>query len=331
MRLPVPSPVDTMESGGARERRGPSWLWSIVRSLLRTGARRPADLPRESDPIRLYAFDSRRHPNFGDRLNFDLLERLTGRRVKTADASTATHVCIGSLLQCFLRGRSAPARGGPPLAVWGTGFIAAPDSAGGREEFTRPLVVHAVRGHLTRERLRNLGEDVSGAALGDPGLLARCLVSGPAPAPRYRLGLVAHYVDERDPIFTRLLARIPSSRIIRVDAAPTRFLSELRECAVVLSSAMHGLIAADSLGIPNARIVVSDRIAGGDYKFRDYYSVFGVDPRPLSRVELASLTSADLARVESAYAIDAAVVDRVITALLASCPFTTTLGRASAA
>ena len=85
---------------------------------------------------------------------------------------------------------------------------------------------------------------------------------------------------------------------------------------------MHGLIAADALGIPNARIRVADRITGGDYKFRDYYSVFGVDPPTLSRDELWHLTAADLDRIEATYAIAPADVTRVIDGLLATCPFT---------
>jgi hypothetical protein len=279
-------------------------------------------------PIALYYFDSSRHPNFGDRLNVDLLQRLAGRRVRSARAEDATHVCIGSLLEAFLRRQSSPPRGGPPLAVWGAGFIAPPgqhpalqDDA--LEEFVRPLAIHAVRGRLTLERLRAMGEDVSGTALGDPGLLARLLLPSRPARRRIRLGLVAHYVDEHDPVFARVRARIPSSRIIRVGEDPIRFLSRLRECEVVVSSAMHGLIAADALGIPNLRVRASDRLTGGDYKFHDYYSVFGVNPRPLSREEFWNLSPADVARIEGSYAIDTRVVDRVIDALRAACPFAT--------
>jgi hypothetical protein len=37
---------------------------------------------------------------------------------------------------------------------------------------------------------------------------------------------------------------------------------------------MHGLIVADSFGIPNMRVIASESLMGGDYKFRDYYSAF---------------------------------------------------------
>lgn len=305
----------------------PSLLATILRWTRHAATPRAAGpsaaATADAGPISLHYFDSRRHPNFGDRLNVDLLRALTGRPVRAATADDATHVCIGSLLEAFLCRAAEPPRGDSPLAVWGSGFIGPPGLRDDRiERPARTLVVHAVRGRLTLERLRAMGVDVSRAALGDPGLLARLLAPAERARPRYRLGLVAHYVDERDPVFARVCARVPSTRLIRVATAPTRFLAELRECEVVLSSAMHGLIAADALGIPNARIRIADRITGGDYKFHDYYSVFGVDPQPLSRDELWNLTPPDLARIEDAYAITPAAVDRVINGLLASCPFT---------
>lgn len=282
--------------------------------------------PTGGAPIALHYFESRRHPNFGDRLNGELLRRLTGRSVRLASPADATHVCIGSLLEAFLWRPSAPGGGDRPVDVWGAGFIAAPGAhpklgQDAVERLARPLVPHAVRGRLSLERLRAMGADVSRTVLGDPGLLAPLLVpAGPA-RPRCRLGLVPHYVDADDPVFARVLCRIPGSRIIGVDTEPAEFLARLRECEVVISSAMHGLIAADSLGIPNVRARVSDRITGGDWKFHDYYSTFGVDPRPLEREDLWNLTDADLDRVVDSHSVDEASVARVAAGLLAACPF----------
>ena len=43
---------------------------------------------------------------------------------------------------------------------------------------------------------------------------------------------------------------------------------------------MHGLLAADAIGIPNAWLKLSDRLRGGDFKFQDYYSIFDINAKP---------------------------------------------------
>jgi pyruvyltransferase len=43
------------------------------------------------------------------------------------------------------------------------------------------------------------------------------------------------------------------------------------ECEKIISSSLHGLIISDAYGIPNARVNVSNKLFGGDFKFIDYY------------------------------------------------------------
>ncbi|MGH2618136.1 MAG: hypothetical protein ACRDJC_23150, partial [Thermomicrobiales bacterium] len=49
------------------------------------------------------------------------------------------------------------------------------------------------------------------------------------------------------------------------------------------------LIFSDALGVPNAQLKVSDKLVGGDFKFRDYSSAFGADRyrRPLRAADVA--------------------------------------------
>jgi glycosyltransferase involved in cell wall biosynthesis len=307
-------------------------LRRFTRRLLGGGG--DSDAPPKP-PIRLHYFNPPDIANFGDQLNVMLLERLTGRPVQEAGVTDATHLCIGSLLDTFLRRRGEPATEAPPLHVWGAGFIAAPGehpvlgadagTADGREEFLRPVAVHAVRGHLTRKRLRAMGMPIDHVAVGDPGLLARLLVpprpGGTPPDRPLRLGLVPHYVDVGEPILAELLSRFPSASVVPVTATPQKFLQQLVACDLVLSSAMHGLIAADSLGIPNAWMRLSDRLTGGDWKFRDYYSVFGIVPAPLGPAQLRRLTDDDLPRIAASHPVTAEAVQRIVEDLLATCPF----------
>ena len=307
-------------------------LWQFTRSLFGLGI--APDTPPKP-PVRLRYFNPPGIANFGDQLNVTLVRALTGRPVQAADIKDATHLCIGSLLDGFLRQRGEPMAGETPLHVWGSGFIAAPGehptlganafTVDGGEEFLRPVVVHAVRGRLTLERLRAMGLPVDRVALGDPGLLARLLVPPRAEAMgsarQLRLGIVPHYVDVDEPILAELLHRFPSARLVQVGETPLEFLKQLNACDVVLSSAMHGLIAADSLGIPNAWMRLSDRLTGGDWKFRDYYSVFGVEPTALDLKDLRRLTEDDVFRIATAHPIAAEAVQEIVEGLLAACPF----------
>lgn len=83
------------------------------------------------------------------------------------------------------------------------------------------------------------------------------------------------------PIYQALRQRIENAVVIDFEADPLSVLMRIAECETILSSALHGLIVADSLGIPNMWSTASGRLLGGEYKFHDYYSVFGTAPRPL--------------------------------------------------
>ena len=85
--------------------------------------------------------------------------------------------------------------------------------------------------------------------------------------PKYRPGLVPHYVDRG----TRLSACEPRNKAPDVHD-PLSFLKEMAECEVVASSSLHGLVFAEALGIPNLWVKASEEIAGGTFKFDDWFS-----------------------------------------------------------
>ena len=230
---------------------------------------RPAPLP---------LFWYRDTPNFGDALAPLLVERFSGRRVVAADVRHCRMCALGSILDSFFsRGFSLKRRLyrqiAQPVLVWGGGFIQ-PE----REGWTDPrrrLDVRAVRGKLSRERIRKylgIGKEI---ALGDPGLLCARLLEGRQIPKTHDLGIIPHFVDRENP----LLGYFPADNSILIDvgAPPLDVLEQIASCKAVISSAMHGLIAADSLGIPNIRMVLGDKLMGGDYKFDDYYSAFGIE------------------------------------------------------
>ena len=115
--------------------------------------------------------------------------------------------------------------------------------------------------------------------------------------------------------------RIKGAKILNILDKPKKFISDLSKCEVVISSAMHGLIAADSLGIPNARAIISNNITGGDYKYNDYYSLYGTRPRVLNIDDMMKISNKDIEQITLDYSIKKEDVLSVVNNLLKSCPF----------
>lgn len=216
-------------------------------------------------PVRLFYFD---HANFGDALSPILVAALAGRAVSHCDRfDRCDLLAIGSILNLANR---KDVRG----AIWGSGFI----------QPLKPEVVHyphariaALRGALTRQLLNA----PASTPLGDPGLLADRFAT--AQPKRFKLGLIPHFVDSQDPLMPGLAARDERVALIDVCAGVQHVIDRVAQCQAIVASCLHGLILADALGIPNVWTQLSTRVIGGDFKFRDYYSAFGIDvPRSIA-------------------------------------------------
>lgn len=231
-------------------------------------------------PLALYWSSSK--PNFGDALSPLICARVSGREVVWAPPGRCDVIALGSLMQ-RLKEHWWTRR----VHVWGTGFIEQPATHASRHHY------HAVRGRLTHAAITGLTQDV---ALGDPGLLTHLLVEDvPAPAKRCRVLVIPHYKDKGNAGLAELAARVPGVEVGDIFAPVATLLEQIRAAEVVLSSAMHGLIAADSLGVPNAWLKLSDAVRGGDFKFNDYYSVFGLAATPLALSESLLRDPSDVA------------------------------------
>lgn len=215
-----------------------------------------------SKPLKLHWSHSK--PNFGDALSPLICEAVSGRRVVHAKASQADLIAVGSLLH-----RLKEHWFSHKVHVWGSGYIEQPHSHRSRHYY------HAVRGKLSANAINN--QHI--ATLGDPGLLSDMLLpASKRRSKKFRIGLVAHYKDKTNPLIKALSNSNAGITVIDIFLPPVEFLEKLCECEIILSSAMHGLIAADALGIPNGWIKLSEGLRGNDFKFHDYYSVFNLTP-----------------------------------------------------
>jgi pyruvyltransferase len=195
--------------------------------------------------------------NFGDRLSTYILnhygKKYNIKFIYTPDKAKAKLIGIGSILH------SMPAnfRG----QVWSSGSL---QNAHKCHHIGK---VWGVRGKLT-----------SGGKLpviGDGALLLKYLHPNPV-TKVYKLGIIPHYVDRAS--IQKMFRNRPDVTILNVQDDPAIFIKKLRQCRCIFSSSLHGLIAADAFKIPNRqfRISTSRQIRGGLFKYKDYYSAFGI-------------------------------------------------------
>lgn len=142
----------------------------------------------------------------------------------------------------------------------------------------RPLIIHALRGEKTRKRLSKIiGKNIS-CTLADPGILSSQIVK--PSEKKYSLGIIPHFLDKNEEIFEKMLQHYPNSILIDVQEEPKKVLEKISKCEHIISTSLHGLIAADSYAIPNCWCEISDRVQGNGFKFHDYFSSFGTDRQP---------------------------------------------------
>lgn len=228
--------------------------------------------------------------NFGDDLSPILVERLSGRRVEYAAPDGCELIAIGSLLESAVRMTRGRIMSRPfsRARVWGTGSFG--DVARGYHH----LKYLSVRGPRTRDALKLSKQTL----LGDPALLLAELVDRPAKA--HRWGIIPHVAHRQDPAI-RELGKHPGAHIIDLGMAdPLQAAREIAACDFVISSSLHGLIAADAFGVPSVWTTPGDSLYGGIWKFYDYFESVGRLEAPVSpNVCLQSLeTNASAAPAE---------------------------------
>lgn len=210
-------------------------------------------------PIRVYYWKGQL--NFGDLITRDLLSNY-GFKPIWFNAARAELISTGSLIEHL----SKDFKG----IILGTGAI----ESNTKTKFLNAKIV-ALRGKLTK---RNLGV-TNPIVLGDPGLLSDRLIKNQRSIKKFELGVIPHYSDYNNEKIKRIKVNYAEKiHIINVRKNPIEVLKEMDSCKHIISSSLHGLICSDSLGIPNRWIKLS-QLLGNDFKFKDYYSVFDIEPQ----------------------------------------------------
>ncbi|MBR4461227.1 MAG: glycosyltransferase [Erysipelotrichaceae bacterium] len=158
--------------------------------------------------------------------------------------------------------------------IWGSGLLYECDPK--INKFTRKPIIHALRGRLTKQAVETILKEPVHCVLADPGLLVPLLVKG-SEEKKYEIGIVPHYREKNNEFFQCLPEHYQNTVVIDVQQDVETVLRQISECRYIISSSLHGIIAADAYGIPNCWCIASDQVFGGGYKFHDYFSSFGSD------------------------------------------------------
>ena len=212
--------------------------------------------------------------NWGDIISKFILEHFSGKKLKDNDVlhfdekgeiphKNGKIIGAGSSM-VFTK---------PNDYIWGTGCI--DDNSIG----DKPKKIYSVRGPLTRNLLTNIGWDVP-EIYGDPALLFPKIYN-PKITKKYKYGLIPHYVDYNTSHGLESINELENLgvKIINVTVGIYEFIDQILECEFILSSSLHGLIAADAYQIPNFRVVISDLILGGDFKYPDGSDILAINIR----------------------------------------------------
>lgn len=196
--------------------------------------------------MRLHWADKR--DNFGDIMTPYLLRHYLHMRVTWAERDSADVYGIGSIIE-----RMPPVYSG---IIIGTGRMF--------EDSPMPDLSHArilgLRGHLTAGQLR--------VPLFDLGVLAHLFCG--VHQKRYSLGVVPWYRDRT------LREAYPDAHYIDIQGGVPYVVNEIAKCRAIVTSSLHGMIAAQALGIPCRLELQPEYQRTHWFKFEDYKSAGSV-------------------------------------------------------
>ena len=238
--------------------------------------------------------------NFGDEISCDILREIFDYEPISVHPARAELIAAGSILDTFNRKyeklsagmrsiKWAYARFVAPrtLHVWGSGAMNPTTEIVWPQSHIR---YWALRGALTREAVGR--EDVAQVPLGDPGILASRLIKTRS-VKHHRVALVPNHVD----MSWLKSETLPRHWTLVDPIGPVKkVLSQIDGSELVVASSLHGLISADSFGIPCVWIKTALPLAGdATFKYLDYASSRGRPFNvPLDYAQLTGMSDAEI-------------------------------------
>jgi hypothetical protein len=196
--------------------------------------------------------------NFGDALTPWLIWKITGEYPVFAwpDESPQKYIVAGSIIEFATA----------TTTVWGAGLISRQDS------IDAGATILAVRGPITRQRALECGASCP-PVYGDPALLLPQLYQPISAGRGALIGVIPHYFDK--PKVFAYWQPPETCNLIDIQKPIECVIDEIATCRYIISSSLHGLIAAHAYGIPALWVQFGGKLLGDGTKFRDYLSSVG--------------------------------------------------------
>ena len=200
--------------------------------------------------------------NAGDALTPWMIERCGDRPavyIENPKGDCPHYLCAGSILNHM----------GPKSEVWGAGLAA------WTNDLDKNATIYAVRGPLSALCARSNGCEVPDV-YGDPGLCVTKL----DPICRdsvYSMGLIPHYNDFFRVHDLWIEWGLPVDiKVINILQPIEKVLEDISACRKIISSSLHGLVFAQSLGVPFRWVDFGGNIGGNGLKYWDFLASVGL-------------------------------------------------------
>lgn len=214
--------------------------------------------------------------NMGDQLNKFIIDKMFGLKIVSEGIEKSNFVCIGSSMNNLFVDDTNTNRGMKyELNILGNGFLSDMDLQ--RKKTIRDKINFiGVRGLKTKEKLEFYFQKRIVCKVGDPGLIICNLISNNTDK-LYSIGFIPHWREISLDRIRNIKEEYKNSFIIDVRNPPDLVIEQILQCETIISSSLHGCIVADALGIPNVLVRISELPLGDGFKYKDYYSIYGIN------------------------------------------------------
>lgn len=203
--------------------------------------------------------------NLGDTLSPVIVNWMLDRRgmsLSVPVGQTKHLLALGSLL----------GRGIFDATVWGSGILEVSTlSRLKHQKGVRSYDIRAVRGPKTRDVLLDYGFPCP-AVYGDPGVLLPLISPAHSVAPSAGpVGVIFHRTTDLSGL------ELPRGcKLISIETSDyQRFVEDLTSCSRIVSESLHGVILAESYGVPARAFLVGDCVSTCSFKYKDWYASTG--------------------------------------------------------